>query len=230
MRAEVDSLVLEVTRRCNMTCPHCLRGDAEAVDLDIKHVDSIFSKLRYINSITFTGGEPSLVPRIISKVIDTAKRRKVEIGDFYIATNAKQAPDAFLAAIVKVFSYCSADDEISAVEWSNDEWHENNPEAIRRLQAFSFAHAKYTEAYKPEYRHLIAEGRGFYMGGERENSKEAFVIEDGRIVEGTLYLNCEGNIIAGCDWSYESQREPEKIICKVENFSLEEVEAFNIRE
>ena len=26
-------VVIEITRRCNMCCAHCLRGDAEAVDM-----------------------------------------------------------------------------------------------------------------------------------------------------------------------------------------------------
>jgi MoaA/NifB/PqqE/SkfB family radical SAM enzyme len=36
----VDSVVIEITRRCNMCCAHCLRGDAEAVDIQEKYIDA----------------------------------------------------------------------------------------------------------------------------------------------------------------------------------------------
>lgn len=29
----LESLVVEITRRCNMKCPHCLRGNAQRVDI-----------------------------------------------------------------------------------------------------------------------------------------------------------------------------------------------------
>ena len=33
MEIYVESLVIEVTRRCNMRCEHCLRGDAQNLDI-----------------------------------------------------------------------------------------------------------------------------------------------------------------------------------------------------
>ena len=30
-----NTVIIEVTRRCNMSCPHCLRGDAQNVDMDL---------------------------------------------------------------------------------------------------------------------------------------------------------------------------------------------------
>lgn len=35
MKIAIDDLILEVTRRCNMCCLHCLRGEAENLDADI---------------------------------------------------------------------------------------------------------------------------------------------------------------------------------------------------
>jgi hypothetical protein len=36
--------------------------------------------------------------------------------------------------------------------------------------------------------------------------------------EGDLYLNCKGNIINGCDWSFENQDNPKNIISHVSTF------------
>ena len=42
----------------------------------------------------------------------------------------------------------------------------------------------------------------------------------------TAYLNCKGNIIAGCDWSYESQDNPERIVCNVGDLTLDKIEEY----
>lgn len=63
-----NSVFIEVTRRCNMCCAHCLRGDAESIDIQEKYIDAFldsFEKGAYISSLTFTGGEISLnIPAI----------------------------------------------------------------------------------------------------------------------------------------------------------------------
>ena len=33
---ELNSMAIEVTRRCNMACPHCLRGEAQGINIDTK--------------------------------------------------------------------------------------------------------------------------------------------------------------------------------------------------
>jgi len=35
-----ESLAIETTRRCNMKCAHCFRGDAQNVDIDYQHIDN----------------------------------------------------------------------------------------------------------------------------------------------------------------------------------------------
>jgi hypothetical protein len=215
----VDSLIIETTRRCNAKCDHCLRGDIENVDLQQEYVDSLFSKLSYVGSVTFTGGEPSLVPEVIGYAIDAAEKYGVEIGNFYIATNAISISDEFLLVIMRLWCYCD-DNEISAVHWSNDDFHPDMDTS--KLEAFSFASGKYEGTNRPN---IIAEGRGTDWDG-RVNSREEFEIDEDNIQEGSVYLNCEGYIIGGCDWSYESQRDEDNIISSVENFSVDAVDAF----
>jgi hypothetical protein len=92
-----------------------------------------------------------------------------------------------------------------------------------KLTAFSFASAKYGDDFKPG---IIGEGRGTDYDACRVNSREEFEVEDEDIREGNVYLNCEGYIIGGCDWSFESQRDWDNIISTVEEFSVEKVEEF----
>jgi hypothetical protein len=178
-----------------------------------------------VGSVTFTGGEPSLVPEIIGYAIDAAEKYGVVIGSFYIATNAISISDEFLLVIMRLWCYCD-DNEISAVHWSNDDFHPTMN--TRKLEAFSFASAKYSDDQQAKNHfspNIIAEGRGTDWDG-RVNSREAFDVDDDNIQEGNVYLNCEGYIIGGCDWSFESQRDMDNIISTVEEFSLVKVEEF----
>ena len=56
----VRSLILEVTRRCNMCCDHCLRGDAQDLDMQKETVDALLEQVGSIGGVTFSGGEPLL--------------------------------------------------------------------------------------------------------------------------------------------------------------------------
>jgi len=49
---DIYNLVIEVTRRCNMECEHCLRGEAENVDMDIKYIEKLFQKIDYISTLS----------------------------------------------------------------------------------------------------------------------------------------------------------------------------------
>ena len=39
----ICNLIIEITRRCNLQCDHCLRGNAESIDLDITTIDTLFN-------------------------------------------------------------------------------------------------------------------------------------------------------------------------------------------
>lgn len=90
MKYQISECILEVTRRCNMCCDHCLRGDAQNSDLDLAHVKKLFSHIDSIDTLTLTGGEPSLVPEIIQGIADAARENNVNIERFYMATNGKK--------------------------------------------------------------------------------------------------------------------------------------------
>ena len=67
-KIQLDSLVIEVTRRCQLKCEHCLRGNAQKRDMSRDYIKDLFKKVGYISNLTFTGGEPSLVPHIIQMI------------------------------------------------------------------------------------------------------------------------------------------------------------------
>jgi hypothetical protein len=209
--------MIEVTRKCNMKCSHCLRGNAQKRDINLNDVNTLFSKIDGIGSLTISGGEPSLVPNLIDEIVVLAKKKKVEIGNFYIATNAKKITKEFICSIIGLYAYCN-DNEISQVNWSNDAYHEDiNSEQIKLLEALTFAYPKNRE--DNETYSLIRQGRAKYFGDRLVNDfSNSYEIYEDEIVEGEIYLNCDGNLIAGCNYSYEEQ--DDNIICHVNDFTL----------
>ena len=210
-RFEFDNVTIEVTRKCNAKCEHCLRGDAENLNMPLRYVESLFKKTSRIHSICFTGGEPSLAVQTLLNILMLAKVYEVEIGNFYIATNAIKVTDSFLMACIKWYLYCD-DNEISQVQWSNDLYHSIPLESVKKLKTLSFASAKYSKETL-DYE-VIAEGKAKDMS-ERKTSVDAFELEveddSVRVMEGNVYLNCKGHLVSGCDWSFKSQERVDRL-------------------
>lgn len=213
----LDTVIIEVTRRCNMACAHCMRGDAENCDIDTKYIDALLSKVEYINNITFTGGEPSLVPELIQYTIDKAKELNVGFGSFYIATNGKNVPDAFIMAVMKLYIYCD-EKEMCQLAISNDGYHtdEDNNKTLEenylKLSVFRFTE-KREENNGDYYNDLVLpEGRGWDYGSGKEKTIYGFDNIESDNISGMIYLNVNGNILPDCDMSYESQENPLLII------------------
>lgn len=105
-KLSITDLVIEITRRCNMACAHCLRGDAQDLDMNPSFLDDLFSRLNQASTIVFTGGEPSLRPDLIFYALRAAKRNHVSVEQVYIVTNGKQIPETFLKACRDWDRYC----------------------------------------------------------------------------------------------------------------------------
>jgi organic radical activating enzyme len=226
------NILIEVTRQCNLKCDHCLRGEPENKVIQKKHVELLFSQLEEISLLTLTGGEPALWPSKIEMILSVAKKYKVDVQNFYIATNGTIASDSFLLSLIKLWLYCS-ENEISGVSISNDNFHDMKliEKNLKTFEALSFVKYKYfprgffydtdTEPEKfPDYVYkmenepelILAQGRGINWGDKEihEHTWDDFLENPD---DAEFYLNCKGNIILGCDWSYKNQ--DDHILCNV---------------
>lgn len=209
----ISNLIIEATRRCNMQCEHCLRGDLQNIDMDKDHMRNLLSQVKNIDSVTFSGGEPSLNPKAILDFIELAKYYNVWVSSFYIATNGKRISEEFIIACLKLFSFCE-EKETCCVDVSCDDFHKQEHYFIMEeslLSGLSFVGVRTGDYYGKNW---LAEGRFEEVGG-RINVVESLEIDEdyGCICEGNLYLNCFGEIILGCDWSFKNQSKHK--ICNV---------------
>lgn len=229
------NLIIETTRRCNMNCCHCLRGESQYLDMDLKHVKALFKHTEYIDSITLSGGEPSLVPHILTDIIDIARDNDTEIISFYMATNGKEVSEKFIRALFEWWLFCkdSDFDNLNCVEISSDIFHEkidiNN---INKLMAFRFVNTRDVNSNYNNGKQLIWEGR------TTKNFFSTRVIDpmpieiDDNLIQGELYLDCLGNIHSTCDLSYKTMEEGEFCIGNISenNFNLiEAIKSYNLK-
>lgn len=228
----IENLVIEVTRRCNMSCSHCMRGDAECIDIDSKYIDNLFSKIDRIGTITFTGGEPSIVPEKIREVLTIAQKYGIEIGSFYIATNCKEIKRDFLIVLIDLYAYCEYK-EGCMLQYSNDKFHDDIDNSnIEKLKAFLFTSKKNKDEYPLKVENLLNQGRAFYGYGAWRQVIVYKIDIDENEIDNTVYLNCKGNLIQPCDLSYDNQDCKYLIICSMKTKRpnlLKAIERYNNR-
>lgn len=208
MTYTINNLIIEVTRRCNAKCDHCLRGDARNKDITKETIDKLMCNVDYVGTVTFTGGEPSLNTRAILDFIDICKNRNVSVGSFYIATNGVSYNDDFILAIAKLYCFCE-DNEISSLDISRSDFHDSYQDEteIAKLKCFSFFNEKTRLNYDSHA--ILDQGRAktyLQIRDRKPLSDELILHTDYGTIEGDLYLNVNGDIIEGCDWSYVNQR------------------------
>lgn len=220
--SDANNVVIEITRRCNMCCAHCLRGDAENVDIQEKYINAFldsFSGRRYIGTIVFTGGEISLNIPAIRYTLKAVKERNISVGSFYMVTNGKavdKMEDLALASL-EWWNYCDEKDEyLCGLCISSDNFHEEiSDESASILSGLKYNRDDMVTDFHEKY--LLNEGRAKTLNDDwslkREPRTPELVVDYTgndkigiNINEGELYLNTVGDVVVGCDWSYESQR------------------------
>lgn len=195
----IDQLIIEITRKCNLSCPHCLRGDAQRIDIDI-NLFKQFIRLNDIDSIgtlTLTGGEPLLNPNAINRIAHVCYELKIDIFGFFMATNGTVFPYSVMESL-SMFKEMTDDEDMFTLAVSKDEFHDATIHPAWSL-------IKHQD--KPSsWQWLIAEGRGKDMNPKgRKPVDEKWEWRDGDIVEGEVYVNAKGQVCKNCDYSYRTQ-------------------------
>ena len=207
MKIGVSNLILEVTRRCNLKCAHCLRGAAQRIDMSNEIIDTVLKQVSYISSITFTGGDPSLNIPAIDHFTDVIRDRKIPVSNFYVVTNGKKNAKSLALSLIELYDACNDMDEMSTLAMSRDAFHEEIPipSIFGALKFFrDDAHVKRDHTYY----NLINEGRAkSNQMGTRNVEVEPFECTNGYADDDLsieqLYIAANGNVITGCDFSFK---------------------------
>lgn len=91
-----NQLTVEMTRKCNMACAHCLRGDAENVDLTNMDIDGVLDQAEAIGRLIITGGEPLLNLRAMQHLTNGIARRGIPLMRVQVVTNGLLYDERFI--------------------------------------------------------------------------------------------------------------------------------------
>lgn len=81
-KLKLQNLAIELTKRCNLDCAHCLKGESQKVDISKETIDNIFSQIDSIGRLFLTGGEPTLASDALENIIESIKKYNVSIAEW----------------------------------------------------------------------------------------------------------------------------------------------------
>jgi len=219
---KANMVAIELTRRCNMACGHCMRGDPQPIDLDPAYLGPFFRQIDFIDTLVLSGGEPSLVPEIITAVKQALNDACTKVYSLEIVTNGKVVSVPFINALATLDIASTYNLAYGGI------YHEEVPKVnIKRLK--NNLCPKWT--VHPQGIHgkfLSKQGRS--KEGTEPDLYSPFLISTlhSTYVTGRpVYLNAEGFIVPHCDLSYENQAK--HIMCRADESIFDAVVAFNTR-
>lgn len=94
-----ENLTIETTRKCNMKCAHCLRGNSQNVDIDYRYIDNILDQTEVIGHLDITGGEPTLNLNALEYILNGLCKRGIPLLEFGLNTNGLIYSERFIDLI-----------------------------------------------------------------------------------------------------------------------------------
>lgn len=206
------NLMFEITRKCNMNCEHCMRGEQQDITMSSEVIKNVLDVTSEIDNLTLTGGEPSLAPNVIRCIVYHLKSRGIKLGSFFCATNAALYSEEFVNQLNELYKY-SQNKEKCALSISIDQFHKNTDEkAIREYRSLPYYSREKEIGYIPDG-DILDEGRADKNEiGNFNIPIEEFIYNYGVTgfniyVGDRIYINALGYVFLNADLSYESQQE-----------------------
>lgn len=227
----IDTLVLEITRDCTCECDHCLRGNKEDIYMPKTFLSYVFgdNRIKEINNITFTGGEPSLNVPMIKKTLELCMQKKIPVRSVFIATNGLQNQMELISVMNEWLNYCMQccgyrpnhpaykwrdvtdylEEEPFSLSCSIDQFHPEMDQGINEMFHSVIYYSKQKEVSfditgrgRLNQMKLIKSGKAYEYGfdGIEPSPFEEFDIYDDVI--DMVYVTALGYAYAGCNNSY----------------------------
>jgi MoaA/NifB/PqqE/SkfB family radical SAM enzyme len=198
-------IILEATRKCNMKCTHCVRGEPQNIDLE----EEVIYRLSRedIGFLTLTGGEPTMNRDIISQF----KSHGLYPYDIWLCTNGKYFEEEWMK---EYLDYCNQlqyrDSGITGFSISADVYHKyelgQDEMNIRFAQYSKLAEiyginiSKHNKSQTDEK--VRAEGRARY-GIEVCDRHCEWDMNAKEYGDRVTYITVTGEVLYGGMWSYK---------------------------
>ncbi len=134
-----NSIVFEITRKCNLKCEHCVKGAAQNITITKSIINKVLDSVGFCKSIYLTGGEPFLEIDIIEYLVDKIIEKNITVLSFSCVTNGTILNNRIVNLFEKINLHCrknidnleillgeniEKDNSIVAISISCDPFHE----------------------------------------------------------------------------------------------------------
>jgi organic radical activating enzyme len=247
-KLELYHVAFETTRRCNLRCAHCMRGEAQNINMTKDMIDAFFDThskgyiLKAIHHICFSGGEPTLNYGLIIYTINKIIEENMPVYGISMTTNGQ----LFIPELVETFNKFnqyrnlkvlneirkdwadnpdwleemieSNTDNHARITFSTDRFHAPVPEYIRKMYN-TYAKGLNITDYAVKDENIMQIGLSTF-GKAFENGKCLYHEEcvDHKTIFENVYMTAKGDIIFGGDGSYEYM--DDNVIGRVEEVSI----------
>lgn len=215
-KISVDFLGIEITRKCNLMCIHCMRGDAENIDIEYAYIVRLFSMIESINRLFITGGEPSMNLSGLRIICEEVKKNHIKLNELNITSNGYgDNMDEYFMILKELQNLCIYP-ERSQISISVDQYHGNREERKYNISDSYKRYFKYKYQY-PELNIIMNDNANHQvkaLGRAAHNIPKAksFPIANFPIIyyEGIyqqLYMNANGYLGVYQDCTYQEEDE-----------------------
>jgi len=115
----VQNLCLELSRKCNLNCSHCSRGNSENKEMSDKIIERVFEDIDGTMCLQFTGGETSLAVNKLKKVIEEIKKNNTIVRSVVVFTNAVDISDEYINCLKELQDYCETRNKLDAKKFDD---------------------------------------------------------------------------------------------------------------
>ncbi len=88
-------LIVDITRKCNRNCIHCMNGEPEDQSISNKTIDALLDQTQYIRKLYISGGEPLIELERIRYLLDSLKKRNIVVEKVRVITNGTIQSEEF---------------------------------------------------------------------------------------------------------------------------------------
>jgi len=204
----VYELSVSTTRRCNMRCDACLRGEPETVDIDERVMPKVFDEVGVIRRLCITGGEPTLNVPALRQIVSLMESRKCVTENIFLITNGKEYAEEVCELFRRMVELCTRNVSSEFV-LATSEFHESAPgvrDYMRWRHENSARYIVRKVVGNPQSNWVIDTGRAQTMGLGRRGipgiAWGPFVVLAGGEIR-RIFVSCRGDVCTTCDISYE---------------------------
>lgn len=209
--------MLEVTRKCNFKCTHCLRGNAQNKTMRADIIYNFFQHVDSIGTLTIGGGEPSLAVPTLHVILDAIMRWNVNVENIFMVTNGKRVSVPLLNIFSQLLDVCS-DNGLSAFTISNDIYHTEQRGFIRHPYDYvdklyeydiTIPEDKIYEHTTEKTNNWLARGRAKNWGQRHDEYLDNLRLNDlenPTAIYGEMYVCHNGDVVGDANMAYNDMK------------------------